>query len=231
MARRGGRGGRRGRAPPSSPPHRLAAARRRAGRLRRRGPARPGHPTPTSGSGRSTRSTWRATRSWSPACTSCTARATAARDRAGLVDAAILAHHRGARLLGIPRRAGVIGTACADQGGAAVAYLVLDVALLGVATRLVVRRADPGRARRCWPSGSRRSCVTDVVYRARPLGDRADLSRPAAPRLAARRRPAGRGRAAPRRAPARPPTRSRREALSRCPAGAARRRSSSSRRR
>ena len=111
-------------------------------------------------------------------------------DRAGLVDAAI------------------IGTTAAlgywvflvgpwvDQGSwptraGSVAYLVLDVALLAVATRLVA----PGPTRAV-PSllalGVAAILATDVVYALRPARRPGRPVRPAAPRLAARRRAARR---------------------------------------
>jgi diguanylate cyclase (GGDEF)-like protein/PAS domain S-box-containing protein len=97
-------------------------------------------------------------------------------DRAGLVDAAII---------GTTAALGywvfLVGPSI-DEGSwstkaASVAYLVFDVALLAVATRLVA----PGPTRAV-PSllalGVAAILATDVVYALRPPGDRADLSDP-----------------------------------------------------
>ena len=107
-----------------------------------------------------------------------------------------------------------------DQGSwptraGSVAYLVLDVALLAVATRLVA----PGPTRAV-PSllalGVAAILATDVVYALRPRRRPGRPVRPAAPRLAARRRTARRCGDPPRRCAAR--SRPRRTATRPCPA-------------
>jgi diguanylate cyclase (GGDEF)-like protein/PAS domain S-box-containing protein len=99
-----------------------------------------------------------------------------ARDRAGLVDAAILALTAAVGYWVLLVGPGFGAQTGADQA-AAVAYLVLDVALLGVAVRLVV--AGPTRA---VPSLLALGVVavlgTDCVYQAGSLGERAALSLP-----------------------------------------------------
>ena len=98
------------------------------------------------------------------------------RDRAGLVDAAIVAITAG--LAGWVFLVGpVIGTATAAERAVLLAYLVLDVAVLGVATRLVV--AGPTRI---VPSllalGVGVLLVTDVMHLRTGVDGRADLSEP-----------------------------------------------------
>ena len=98
------------------------------------------------------------------------------RDRAGLVDAAIVAITAG--LAGWVFLVGpVIGTASAAERVALIGYLVLDVTVLGVATRLVV--AGPTRI---VPSllalGVAALLVTDVVHLRTGVDGRTDLSEP-----------------------------------------------------
>ncbi len=98
------------------------------------------------------------------------------RDRAGLVDAAILAMTAG--LAGWVFLVGpVIGSATGPERVALLAYLVLDVAVLGVATRLVV-----GGPTRVVPSllalGVAALLVTDVVHLRTGVTGRSDLGDP-----------------------------------------------------
>ncbi len=99
-----------------------------------------------------------------------------ARDTAGLVDAAIVA-----TTAGMGGWVLLVGPAMADAGAAErallMAYLVLDVTVLGVATRLVV-----GGPTRPVPTllalGVAVLLVTDVVHVRSGVGGRADLSDP-----------------------------------------------------
>ncbi len=98
------------------------------------------------------------------------------RDRAGLVDAAILAMTAG--LAGWVFLVGpVIGSATGPERAALLAYLVLDVAVLGVATRLVV-----GGPTRVVPTllalGVAALLVTDVVHLRTGVAGRSDLGDP-----------------------------------------------------